>query len=74
MHSFLLLLACAALLAAQERIYVADSGESKLTVVDGVSNRVAGEVPVSAAPQAVAVSIDGRRLFISSEAKNLPAE
>ncbi len=70
MHSFVLLLACALLLSAQERFYVADSGESKITVVDGVTNRVAGEVPVSAAPQAVAVSIDGRRLFVSSEGKN----
>ena len=70
MHSFLLLLACASLLAAQERFYVADSGESKVTAVDGVTNRVAGEMPVSAAPQAVAVSIDGRRLFVSNEGKN----
>jgi YVTN family beta-propeller protein len=70
MYPLLLLLVCAFLSSAQERYYVAESGESKVAVVDGATRRVTGEIPVSTAPQAVALSIDGRRLFVASEGKN----
>lgn len=70
MRLFLLVLVFTSMLAAQERFYVALTGDSKVAVIDGVANRVIGQIAVSAAPQSVAVSIDGRRLFVSSEGKN----
>lgn len=57
-------------LLAEERLYVADSRDSKIAVVDSTARRLVGEIAVSGAPQSVVASIDGRRLFVSSETKN----
>jgi len=65
-----LLLCAAGMVVAEERIYVAESGESRVTAIEGAGNRVVGQITVSGAPQAIAVSVDGRRLFVSGETKN----
>lgn len=61
MHSWLL----AMLLAT--RIYVADTGGSKLTVID--SGKAAGTISVSSFPQGI--TSDGRRLYVTSGANVL---
>ena len=70
MRTFLLILAGTTLAAAQERIYVAAAGDSKVAVVDGATNQVVGQIAVSPNPRSVAVSVDGKRIFVASEAKN----
>lgn len=56
--------------AAQVHIYVANTGGSTISVIDSHTNRVTGDIPVSAGPQAIAAFPEGRRFYISSSAKN----
>jgi len=67
---FLLLVLLASITTAQVHIYVADSGESRITIVDEHTSKVSGEIRVSPGPQAIAASQDGRRLYVSSSARN----
>ncbi|MES1261939.1 MAG: beta-propeller fold lactonase family protein [Acidobacteriota bacterium] len=53
------------------RIYVANSDDSKITVIDPASNTVVGEIAVSANPHGIVPSPDGKRFFVSSESKDV---
>jgi YVTN family beta-propeller protein len=69
---FLLLMVLAATLGtAQVRIYVADTGDNKISVIDPGSNRVIGEIAVSPNPSAIAASPEGHSLYVISPAKGL---
>jgi len=65
------LLAAAQLLASSVRIYVANSDDNKITVIDPSTDRVAGEIPVSANPHGIVPSPDGTRFYVSSESKDV---
>jgi YVTN family beta-propeller protein len=66
----LLLLLLPALAMAQLHVYVANSGDSRITIIDSHTSRVSGELPVSPGPQAIAASADGLRFYVSSSARN----
>src|SRR5438067_349538 len=61
-----LVLATATFVSGQVRIYVANSDDSRITVIDPVLNKIAASVPVSENPRALAGSEDGRRLYVAS--------
>jgi YVTN family beta-propeller protein len=64
-------LVCLAIPAsAQVRVYVADSGENRITVIDPQTRKVSGEIRVSANPGAMAASADGHRLYVTSSTRN----
>src|SRR5215813_15448381 len=65
------ILAAAPLLASSARIYVANSDDNKITVIDPATDSVAGEIPVSANPHGIVPSPDGTRFYVSSESKDL---
>ena len=53
------------------RIYVANSDDNKITVIDPATDRVAGEIAVSPNPHGIVPSPDGKWFYISSESKDL---
>jgi YVTN family beta-propeller protein len=57
--------------AAPIRIYVANSDDNKITVIDPTTDRVTGEIPVSPNPHGIVPSPDGARFYISSESKDV---
>src|SRR5207249_3858181 len=67
--------------APRERLYVADGNDDSVTVIDTRNNRVAGSIGVSpfrqrgigVAPTALALSRDGRTLFVALGAINAVA-
>jgi YVTN family beta-propeller protein len=63
--------ATAPLTAGQVRIYVTNSDDNKVTVIDPASNSVVGEIAVSANPHGIVPSPDGKRFYVSSESKDL---
>ena len=63
MHSVLLLMMVVA------RIYVADSDDNKITVID--SGKAVGAISVSPEPQGLAASPEGRRLYVASAGRNV---
>ena len=66
-----LILAVLPLQAASVRIYVANSDDNKISVIDPATDRVSGEIPVSPNPHGIVPSPDGKRFYISSESKDL---
>src|SRR5260370_8833677 len=68
---FALILAALPLQAASVRIYVANSDDNKISVIDPTTDRVSGEIPVSPNPHGIVPSPDGMRFYISSESKAL---
>jgi len=66
-----LILAALPLQAASARIYVANSDDNKISVIDPATDRVSGEIPVSPNPHGIVPSPDGKRFYISSESKDL---
>src|SRR5215471_12097720 len=56
---------------SQLRIYVANSDDTKVTVIDPATNTVSGEIAVSANPHGIVPSPDGKRFYVSSESKDL---
>jgi YVTN family beta-propeller protein len=62
MHSLLVLMFLAA------RIYVADSGENKITVID--PGKASTAISVSGSPQGIAAFLDGHRLYVSTSGAN----
>jgi YVTN family beta-propeller protein len=71
-YKFVLAVVVAApLLASSVRIYVANSDDNKITVIDPATDRVAGEIPVSANPHGIVPSPDGTRFYVSSESKDV---
>jgi YVTN family beta-propeller protein len=69
--SFLLLVAALPALAGQVHIYVTNSDDNKITIIDPATNKVSGEIPVSANPHGIVPSPDGKRFYISSESKDV---
>ncbi len=67
----LLLLAASALTAAKLQIYVANSDDDKITIIDPATDTVSGEIHVSANPHGIVPSPDGKRFYISSESKDV---
>ena len=59
------------LLAAPVRIYVANSDDNKITVIDPTTDKVAGEIVVSPNPHGIVPSPDGSRFYVSSESKDV---
>jgi YVTN family beta-propeller protein len=66
-----LLLTTLTLSAGQVHIYVTNSDDNKITIIDPATNQVSGEIPVSANPHGIVPSPDGRRFYISSESKDV---
>jgi YVTN family beta-propeller protein len=66
-----LILAVLPLQAASVRIYVANSDDNKISVIDPATDRVSGEISVSPNPHGIVPSPDGKRFYISSESKDL---
>ena len=65
------ILVTAPLLASSVRVYVANSDDNKITVIDPAIDRVAGEILVSANPHGIVPSPDGTRFYVSSESKDV---
>src|SRR5579871_6013374 len=59
------------LLASSLRIYVANSDDDKITIIDPSTDRVAGQIAVSPNPHGIAASPDGSRFYVTSESKDL---
>jgi len=71
LQSLLALLLAAPLVAAPIRIYVANSDDNKISVIDPATDRVVSEIPVSPNPHGIVPSPDGTRFYVSSETKDL---
>ena len=69
--SMLLLGMCATLLAATERIYVANSAGNDITVIDPATKAVTGTIKVSDHPHGIVASPDKKRLYVSSEGEDV---
>ncbi|MDQ1473733.1 MAG: hypothetical protein QOJ99_5213 [Bryobacterales bacterium] len=61
----------AILTAGHVQIYVTNSDDSKISVIDPATDTVVREIPVSANPHGIVPSPDGKRFYISSESKDL---
>jgi len=66
-----LMLAAGLLQGGALRIYVANSDDNKITVIDPATNQVSGEIAVSANPHGIVPSPDGKRFYVSSESKDV---
>jgi YVTN family beta-propeller protein len=58
-------------IAAPPLIYVTNSDDSKISVIDPATDTVVREIAVSANPHGIVPSPDGKRFYISSESKDL---
>ena len=65
------LCAPAAISGGPVHIYVTNSDDNKITIIDPATNQVSGEIPVSPNPHGIVPSPDGKRFYISSESKDL---
>jgi YVTN family beta-propeller protein len=65
------MLAAATLVAAPIRIYVTNSDDNKVSVIDPSTDKVVGEIPVSPNPHGIVPSPDGSRFYVSSESKDV---
>src|ERR671939_433223 len=56
------------------RIYVTNSDDDKITLIDPVSNQVAGKiirrVPIGMRPNNVAITADGKRVYVCIRGKS----
>jgi YVTN family beta-propeller protein len=59
------------LAAAPVRIYVANSDDNKISVIDPATDRVVSEIAVSPNPHGIVPSPDGKRFYVSSESKDI---
>jgi YVTN family beta-propeller protein len=64
-------LACALPAPGQIHIYVADSEDNRISVIDPLTSRVSGTIPVSPNPRSIVASADGLRLYVSSGSKDV---
>src|SRR6266853_5229132 len=65
------ILFAAPLLASSLRIYVANSDDTKVTIIDPTTDTVTGEFAVSQSPHGIVASPDGKRFYVSSESKDV---
>jgi len=68
---FLLIILVAIPAVAQFRVYVANSGDDRISIIDPQTGKVSGEVHVSPNPASMAASSDGLRLYVISGTRNL---
>jgi YVTN family beta-propeller protein len=71
MRALLTFFAAFTLSAAPFRIYVANSDDDKISVIDPSTNTVVGEIKVSANPHGIVPSLDKKRFYVSSESKDV---
>lgn len=71
MRSCILFFAAATAFAGQVHIYVTNSDDNKITIIDPSTNQVSGEIAVSANPHGIVPSPDGKRFYVSSESKDV---
>lgn len=71
MKALVLCLASLPLLAAPLRIYVTNSDDNKVSVIDPASDKVVDEIGVSPNPHGIVPSPDGSRFYVSSESKDV---
>lgn len=64
--AMVLLAMCATLVAATERIYVANSGGDDISVLDPATNAVTGTIRVSDHPHGIGIAPDGKSLWVTS--------
>lgn len=69
--SFVLSFCAFPLWAGTQLIYVTNSDDSKISVVDPTTDTVVREIAVSPNPHGIVPSPDGKRFYISSESKDL---
>jgi YVTN family beta-propeller protein len=68
----LLLIAVSAFAGSRPvHIYVTNSDDNRITIIDPATNAVSGEFLVSANPHGIVPSPDGKRFYISSESKDV---
>ena len=65
------LLFAGVLLASPLRIYVANSDDNKISIIDPAADKVVGEIAVSPNPHGIVPSPDGSRFYVSSESKDV---
>src|SRR6516164_7758225 len=71
MRRIIALFLAAPLAAAPIRIYVANSDDNKISVIDPATDRVVSEIAVSPNPHGIVPSPDGARLYVSSGSKDV---
>ncbi len=71
LHQPLTFFLAGAMLASPVRIYVANSDDNKVTVIDPSSDKVMDEIAVSPNPHGIVPSPDGARFYVSSESKDV---
>lgn len=59
------------LAASPVRIYVANSDDDKVTIIDPSIDRVVGQIAVSPNPHGIVPSPDGARFYVSSESRDV---
>ncbi len=70
-RTLLLALFASTLAAAPIRVYVANSDDNKVSIIDPATNHVVGEIAVSPNPHGIVPSPDGSRFYVSSESKDV---
>ena len=71
MRALVIFFAAFTLSAAPFRIYVANSDDDKISVIDPLTNSVVGVIKVSENPHGIVPSLDKKRFFVSSESKDV---
>src|SRR5579863_2408662 len=71
MRALLLFLPAVMLAAAPVRIYVANSDDDHITVIDPMTAKVVDNIKVSANPHGIVSSPDKTRFYVSSESKDV---
>jgi YVTN family beta-propeller protein len=59
------------LVASSIRVYVANSNDDNVTIIDPQSDQVVGKITVSPNPHGIVPSPDGSRFYVSSESKDV---
>jgi YVTN family beta-propeller protein len=71
MKAVLFVTTIAPLLGSSVHIYVANSDDNKISIIDPATNKVTGEIAVSPNPHGIVPSPDGSRFYVSSESKDV---
>ena len=71
MRLLLPIVLAAPLFASSLRIYVANSDDNIITIIDPATDTAVGEISVSPSPHGIVASPDGKRFYVSSESKDV---
>jgi YVTN family beta-propeller protein len=69
--NWLPLLVAMPLAASSVHIYVANSDDNMVTIIDPTTDKAVGQIPVSPNPHGIVPSPDGLRFYVSSESKDV---